>query len=63
MVMAILFFFLAAESGMVGFAKIMVEKNEELPGIRGGGVEEMLPIHIEAQHGHERMMEFLHITA
>ncbi|KAJ0018598.1 hypothetical protein Pint_12292 [Pistacia integerrima] len=53
-------FFLAAESGMVGFAKIMVEKNEELPSIRGGGVEEMLPIHIAAQHGHEKMMEFLH---
>lgn len=51
-------FFLSAASGLVGLAKTMVEKNEDLPGIPG--VEEMLPIHIAAKHGHEKMMEFLH---
>ncbi|KAJ0017904.1 hypothetical protein Pint_11193 [Pistacia integerrima] len=41
----------------VELAKVMFTKNEELLRIRGA--ENMLPIHIAAKHGHEKMMEFL----
>ncbi|KAJ0017903.1 hypothetical protein Pint_11192 [Pistacia integerrima] len=51
-------FFIAAELGMVEDAERMFKKNEELPSIRGD--KEMLPIHIAAQGGHERTVEFLH---
>ncbi|KAJ0016951.1 hypothetical protein Pint_11007 [Pistacia integerrima] len=51
-------FFIAAAMGSVDYAKLMFEKNEKLPSIRGD--KEMLPIHIAAQGGHERTVEFLH---
>ncbi|KAJ0018852.1 hypothetical protein Pint_11198 [Pistacia integerrima] len=51
-------FFIAAELGMLEDAKLMFEKNKELPSIRGD--KEMLPIHIAALGGHERMVEFLY---
>ncbi|KAJ0018576.1 hypothetical protein Pint_11201 [Pistacia integerrima] len=50
-------FCLVAASGSVELAKVMFTKNEELLRIRGA--ENMLPIHITAKHGHEKMMEFL----
>ncbi|KAJ0016815.1 hypothetical protein Pint_11176 [Pistacia integerrima] len=50
-------FCLVAASGSVELAKVMFKKNQELLGIRGA--EDMLPIHIAAKHGHEKMMEFL----
>ncbi|KAJ0016830.1 hypothetical protein Pint_10999 [Pistacia integerrima] len=51
-------FFIAAAMGRVEHAELMFEKNEKLTSIRGE--KEMLPIHIAAQGGHERMVESLY---
>ncbi|KAJ0018580.1 hypothetical protein Pint_11205 [Pistacia integerrima] len=51
-------FLIAAAMGRVEHAQLMFEKKGELPSIRGD--KEMLPIHIAAQGGHERMVEFLY---
>ena len=51
-------FFIAAAMGRVEHAELMFEKNEKLTSIRGE--KEMLPIHIAALGGHERMVEFLY---
>ncbi|KAJ0018574.1 hypothetical protein Pint_11209 [Pistacia integerrima] len=51
-------FCLLAGSPWVGLAALMFDKNEKLPSIRG--YDEMLPIHVAAQHGHKNMVKYLY---
>ncbi|VYS68373.1 unnamed protein product [Arabidopsis thaliana] len=48
----------AAASGVVEIAKMLIEKNKDLPMIRGGG--ETTPIHMAALFGHGEMVKYLY---
>ncbi|KAL1200401.1 Ankyrin repeat-containing protein ITN1 [Cardamine amara subsp. amara] len=48
----------AAASGIIEIAEMLIDKNPNLPMIRGGG--EMTPIHVAALFGHGEMVKYLY---